>query len=334
MSPIPERQAQMVRSTSPHRVAVVQAASVLFDRERSTEKAAALIQQAGSQGARLVLLPEAFIPGYPRGLGFGMVVGSRSRAGRALWQKYWDNAADVPGPTADVLGTAAREAGVFAAVGVIERDCAGSPGTLYCTLLYFGPDGRLLGKHRKLKPTGSERLIWGEGDGSTLTVLPTELGRIGGLICWENYMPLARMALYGKGVEIYLAPTADARDTWQATLRHIACEGRCFVLGSNQFATKDMYPKDLPGFEDLSSQPEVLCRGGSVIIGPLGDVLAGPVYDQETILHADIDLGEIVQARLDFDVVGHYARPDVFRFTVDEAPRTTVRFQKADLGPD
>ena len=159
-----------------------------------------------------------------------MVVGSRGKQGRALWQVYWENAVDIPGPATEALGAAAREAGVFAAVGVIERDLDHSPGTLYCTLLYFGPDGRLLGKHRKLKPTGSERLIWGEGDGSTLTVLPTELGRIGGLICWENYMPLARMALYGKGVEIYLAPTADSRDTWQATLRHIACEGRCFVL--------------------------------------------------------------------------------------------------------
>ena len=225
-----------------YRVGVAQAASVLFDRDRSTEKAAGLIREAGGRGVRLVLLPEAFIPGYPRGLSFGMAVGSRSKQGRALWQIYWENAVDIPGPATEALGAAAREAGAFAAVGVIERDLEHSPGTLYCTLLYFGPDGRLLGKHRKLKPTGSERLIWGEGDGSTLTVLPTELGRIGGLICWENYMPLARMALYGKGVEIYLAPTADARDTWQATLRHIACEGRCFVLAANQFVTRDMYP--------------------------------------------------------------------------------------------
>ena len=212
-------------------VAVVQAASVLFDRDGSVEKAAGLIRQAGAQGARLVLLPEAFIPGYPRGFSFGMVVGRRSEPGRELWKRYWENAVEVPGPATEALGAAAREASVHAAVGVIERGDTPSPGTLYCTLLYFGPDGRLLGKHRKLKPTGSERLIWGEGDGSTLTVLPTELGRIGGLICWENYMPLARMALYGKGVEIYLAPTADARDTWQATLRHIACEGTVFRPG-------------------------------------------------------------------------------------------------------
>jgi nitrilase len=314
----------MTGKRPPFRAAVVQAASVLFDRDRSTEKACALIRQAGSEGARLVLLPEAFIPGYPRGLGFGTIVGSRSPEGRELWRIYWENAVDVPGPATELLGQAVRDAGLYAAVGVVERDLHNSPGTLYCTLLYFGPDGRQLGKHRKLKPTGSERLIWGEGDGSTLTVLPTELGRLGGLICWENYMPLARMALYGKGVELYLAPTADARDTWQATLRHIACEGRCFVLGCNQFVTRDMYPGDLPAGDELAEQPEVMCRGGSAIVGPLGEVLAGPAHDRETILTAEINLDEIVRARLDFDVVGHYARPDVFRLTVDERARGSI----------
>jgi nitrilase len=194
-----------------------------------------------------------------------------------------------------------------------------SRGTLYCSLLYFGPDGDLLGVHRKLKPTGSERLIWGEGDGSTLKVYETGVGRFGGLICWENYMPLARMALYGQGVEVYLAPTADSRDTWQATLRHIACEGRCFVLGCNQYVTKDLYPADLVGVHDLAEQPEVMCRGGSVIVSPLGEVLAGPLYDREGILVADLDLAEVVRARFDFDVVGHYARPDVFDYAVRPA---------------
>lgn len=312
------------------RVAVAQAGSVLFDRERSVEKAVSLIQQAGKRGARLVLLPEAFVPGYPRGLSFGMRVGSRSDEGRALWELYWRNAVDIPGAATEALGAAAREAGVFAAVGVIERDLRNTPGTLYCTLAYFGPDGGLLGTHRKLKPTGSERLVWGEGDGSTLTVLPTEIGRIGGLICWENYMPLARTALYTKGVEIYLAPTADARDTWQATLRHIACEGRCFVLGCNQFVTREMYPADLPGIEDLAGHPRVICRGGSAVIGPLGQVLAGPIFDSEELLLADLDLGEVVAARLDFDVVGHYARPDVFQLVVDESPRRTVRAKPSD----
>jgi nitrilase len=309
---------------------VAQAGSALFDREQSIEKAAGLIHQAGGMGARLVLLPEAFVPGYPRGLSFGMVVGSRSSDGRALWSLLWESAVDIPGPATDMLAEAARACGLYAAVGVIERDRRNAPGTLYCSLVYIGPDGRLLGKHRKLKPTGSERLIWGEGDGSTLTVLETDLGRLGGLICWENYMPLARMALYGKGVEIYLAPTADARDTWQATMRHIACEGRCFVLAANQFVTKDMYPSSLPGVEELDRLPAVVCRGGSTIIGPLGDVIAGPVFDREEILVADIDPGEVVRARLDFDVVGHYARPDVFRLTVDETPRDSVRSTVAE----
>jgi len=222
------------------------------------------------------------------------------------------------------LGAVAREAGVYLAVGVIERDTQFGGSTLYCTLLYFGPDGRLLAKHRKLKPTAAERLIWGEGDGSTLTVLETPHGRMGGLICWENYMPLARMALYAQGVELYLAPTADSRETWQATLRHIACEGRCFVLGCNQYVTRAMYPTDLPGIDELAGQPEVMCRGGSAVISPLGEVVAGPLYDQEGILYATLDMGEVVRSRFDFDVVGHYARPDVFQLHVDTRPQPAV----------
>jgi nitrilase len=309
------------------KVAVIQAAPVLFDREASVDKACQLTHEAAAQGAQLVLFPEAFIPAYPRGLSFGAVVGSRSAQGRRTWQRYWANAVDVPSPATVVLGEAARQAGVHLAIGVIERDGDSSGGTLYCTILYFGPTGELLGKHRKLKPTASERLIWGEGDGSTLTVLDTELGKIGGLICWENYMPLARMALYGKGVEIYLAPTADSRDTWQATLQHIACEGRCFVLGCNQYVTKSMYPADLPGVEELADQPEEMCRGGSVIVSPLGQVLAGPLYDQEGILYADLDMAEVAQSKFDFDVTGHYARPDMFQLIVNEQPVSSVTFR-------
>jgi len=306
------------------KVAVVQAAPVLFDREATVEKACGLIEEATDQGAQLILFPEAFIPAYPRGLAFGTVVGSRSPVGRRVWQRYWENTVEVPGPTTLRLGEAAKKANAYLAIGVIERDAARSAGTLYCTLLYFGPDGRLLGKHQKLKPTAGERLIWGEGDGSTLTVIQTEIGKIGGLICWENYMPLARMAIYNKGVELYLAPTADARDTWQATLRHIACEGRCFVLGCNQFMTKEMYPDDLKDLKELDEQPEIMCRGGSAIISPLGKVLAGPLYEQEGILFADLDLGAISRGKFDFDVVGHYARPDVFQLTVNEKPSVSV----------
>jgi nitrilase len=298
------------------RAAVVQAASVLFDRDASIDKACRLTAEAAAQGARLVLFPEAFIPAYPRGLRFGTAVGGRTPAGRRLFQRYFDQAVAVPGPGTNRLGAAAREAGVYLAIGVIER--LGS--TLYCTLLYFGPDGSLLGLHRKLKPTAAERLIWGEGDGSTLTVIDTPFGKVGGLICWEHYMPLARMAMYQKGVDIWLAPTADQRDVWQASMVHVALEGRCYVLSCNQFVTRGMYPSDLEGIEDLSEQPDVLSRGGSVIVSPLGEIVAGPLWDREGILVADLDLGEIARGKFDFDVAGHYHRPDVFRFSVNEAP--------------
>jgi nitrilase len=314
----------MIKEFQRFKVAVVQATPVFFNCEATIEKTCRLILEAAAQNAKLILFPEAFIPAYPRGLSFGTVVGNRSAAGRRTWQRYWENAVDVSGPAIETLGEAARQAGVYLAIGVIERDNQFSQGTLYCTLLYFGPDGQLLGKHRKLKPTGAERLIWGEGDGSTLTVIDTELGKIGGLICWENYMPLARMAIYSKGVELYLAPTADARDTWQATLRHIACEGRCFVLGCNQFLTKDMYPSDLEVLNELDEQPDVMCRGGSVIISPFGEVLAGPLFDREGMLFAELDLSEVVRAKFDFDVVGHYARPDVFQLVVNEKPAMPV----------
>ncbi|PKQ15610.1 MAG: nitrilase [Actinobacteria bacterium HGW-Actinobacteria-7] len=310
--------------------AVVQAAPVLFDRDATIDKAVTLIAEAAATGASLVLFPEAFVPAYPRGFAFGSVVGSRTAEGRDLWQRYWSESVDVPGPATERLGEAAREHGVHLAIGVIEREGrygSAAGGTLYCTTLYFGPDGGLLGKHRKLKPTAAERIVWGEGDGSTLTALDTPLGTLGGLICWEHYMPLARAAMYGKGVQVWLAPTADSRDAWQATMRHIALEGRCWVLGCNQFVTKDMYPADLPEHELLASQPEIMSRGGSVIVSPLGEVVAGPLWDEEGILYAEIDLDEVSRAKLDFDPVGHYARPDVFRLIVDERDKRAVEFE-------
>ena len=307
-------------------VAVVQIAPVLLDRQATTDKACRFISEAADRGAKLVLFPEALIPAYPRGMRFGTAVGSRNEEGRRAYARYWDNAVEVPGPVTEAIGAAAQRAGVYVAIGVIERENAHRGGTLYCTLLYFGPDGRLLGKHRKLKPTAAERLIWGEGDGSTLTAVQTEFGTVGGLICWENYMPLARMAMYNKGVDIYLAPTADSRDTWQATIRHIACEGRCFVLACNQFVTREMMPAD---WEAIGPGPEPFCRGGSAIIGPLGQYLAGPLYDEEGILVATLDLDLLTQARFDFDVVGHYSRPDVFQLIVNEAPMLPVAPAKA-----
>jgi nitrilase len=306
------------------RVAVIQAAPVFFDRDGAVDKVCALAREAAGQGAELALLPEAYVGGYPWGLSFGTAVGGRSDAGRRTWERYWAGAVDVPGPDTEKMGKVARELGIHLCVGVVERDSTFSRGTLYCTLLYFGPDGALLGLHRKLKPTAAERLIWGEGDGSTLTVIDSPLGKVGGLICWENYMPLARMAIYGKGVEIYLAPTADARERWQSTLQHIALEGRCFVLGCNQVVRRDMYPEDLETADELEAWPEMLCRGGSAIYGPLGERLAGPLWEEEGILVADLDRSAIARSKFDFDVTGHYARPDVFRLEIDERPKPPV----------
>ena len=312
------------------RVAVVQAAPVIMDREATTAKVVALTHQAAKQGAKIVLFPEAFIPAYPRGLTFGTRVGSRSEAGRKDWARYWRNAVSVPSETTELLAETARSAEVYLIVGVIERDTEFSSGTLFCTTLYFGPDGQLLGKHRKLKPTASERLIWGEGDGSTLTVVDTPYGKMGGLICWENYMPLARTAMYAKGVQLYLAPTADARDVWQSTIRHIAVEGRCFVLSCNQYVTKDMYPTDLACYEELSSAPEVMSVGGSAIVGPLGEYVVEPVLGREDILIGDLDLDLIPQSRFDFDPVGSYARPDIFQLIVNDEKQGTVRWAAED----
>lgn len=306
------------------RVAVVQSAPVLFDWKATVDKTCRLIREAAEKGAQLVLFPEAFIPAYQWGLYHGTVIGRRDPAGRRDWFRYWSNAIDVPGPATAAIGEAARDAKVYVIIGVIERDTTYSGGTLYCTALFFGPDGRLLGKHRKLKPTAAERYIWGEGDGSTMPVLDTELGKMGALICWENYMPLARMAMYAKGVQLYLAPTADSRDTWQSTIRHIACEGRCFVISCCQYVTKDMYPKDLELIHELDPMPDVISRGGSAIISPLGEYVAGPLFGEEGILVADLDMSLIAQGKYDFDVVGHYARPDVFRLIVNEKPQHPV----------
>lgn len=310
------------------KVAVIQAASVIMDEKACTEKAVELTKQAGEKGANIVVFPESFIPAYPRGLSFGAIIGSRSKEGREDWFRYWQNSVVVPSETTEQLGEAARAAGVYLIIGVTERDNETSGGTLYCSVLFFGPDGSLLGKHRKLKPTASERIIWGEGDGSTLPVFETPYGKIGALICWENYMPLARAAMYNKGIQIYIAPTADARDVWQSTIRHIAVEGRCFVLSCNQYVTKDMYPTDLACYDDLESSPQEMCTGGSAIVGPLGDYLSGPVFGKEEILIADLDLNEIAQSHLDFDVVGHYSRPDVFQLIVDEEPKKGIKINK------
>ena len=306
------------------RVAAVQPRGFPFDSARAVERVCAGVAEAAADGAELIVFPEAFVGGYPWGLAFGTAVGGRKPAGRRTFGRYRDAAVSVPGPETKRIAEAARSAGAYVAVGVVERDAPHAPGTLFCTLLYFSPEGELAGLHRKLKPTAAERLIWGEGDGSTLPVIDAPFGKVGGLICWENYMPLARMAMYGKGVEIYLAPTADARGRWQATLRHIALEGRCFVVGCNQFVTKEHYPADLEILDETAEWPDPLCPGGTAIYDPLGQPVAGPLLGEPGILYADLDMDEIARGKFDFDVIGHYARPDVFRLTVDEAPLSSL----------
>jgi nitrilase len=307
---------------APYLAACVQAAPVAFDVARTLEKVRDLTADAAACGAKAVLFPEAFVSAYPRGAAFGAVVGSRSPEGREQFRLYHASAIDVPGPAVEALGLMAKQNGVLVVIGVIERD----GGTLYCTVLFFGPDGALLGKHRKLMPTGAERLVWGFGDGSTLPVFATALGRVGAVICWENYMPLLRAAMYARRIQLYFAPTADPRPTWLPSMQHIALEGRCFVLSANQCCRRRDYPADyasaLPGDPDA-----IVCRGGSCIVDPLGNVLAGPLWDEEGILTAEIDLNATVRGQYDFDAVGHYSRPDVFSLTVDTRPKPPVRFE-------
>jgi nitrilase len=246
-----------------------------------------------------------------------MVVGSRTKEAREDYRRYHENSVAVPGPELDQLAELTKELQIYLSMGVTEKNGNGLDGTLHCTNLFFGPEG-YLGRHRKLKPTAAERVIWGEDDGSTITVVDTPYGKMGSLICWENYMPLARMAMYMKGVNLYIVPTADQREVYQATLRHIAFEGRCFVLMSNQYVEKSMYPNDLKYYGDLQNEPEVMSRGGSCIINPYGEYVAGPLFDEPGILTAELDLDMIVESKLDWDPVGHYNRPEIFDFRINE----------------
>lgn len=306
------------------KVAVVQSGSEVMNKEKGIEKTVKLIKEAGKNNAKIIVFPEAYLPAYPRGMSFGAIVGSRTQSGREDFYEYWNNSILVPSSDTDKIGKAAKQAEAYVVIGVIEKDSESSNGTLYCTALFFGPNGELLGKHRKLKPTGSERLIWGEGDGSTMPVFDTPYGRIGSLICWENYMPLARAAMYEKGIQIYIAPTADARDTWFASMQHIAAEGRCFILSCNQYSVKEDYPEHIKSREEFKDVPDVLTRGGSCVVNPLGEFIVEPVIGREEIIYADIDLAKIPEAQFDFDGVGHYSRPDVFQLSVNEKEQKNV----------
>jgi nitrilase len=293
--------------------AVVQAAPVILDRERTLGRLEVLAAEAAARGARLVVFPEAFVPAYLASPVFGPVFGGffDPHAG-AAFKRLAANAIEVPGASTERIGAVAKAHGLHLCVGVNERT---RTGTLHCTLLLFGPTGTLLQARRKLVPTHDERMFWGPGEAVAPAVVDTPYGPVGQLSCWENYMPLARMSLYQGGERIHLTPTADASDGWQATIRHIALEGRVFVLASNQYVTRAHYPEDFELKDALRAAPDVLCRGGSAIVAPDGRYLAGPIFGEEGILVAELDMGDVVQGKQLLDVAGHYARPDVLRLT-------------------
>jgi nitrilase len=313
----------MTGPTGPFTVAAVQASPVFLDRAATLEKACGLIAEAGTRGARLVVFPEAFLPSYP--FWVWHIPAGHSGALRELYTLLVAESVTVPSPVTERLGAAARAAGVCLAIGVNERNAEASGTTLYNTLLYFDADGTLLGRHRKLVPTGGERLVHAQGDGSTLNVYDTRVGRLGGLICWENYMPLARYALYAWGVELWAAPTWDHGEPWHSTLRHIAKEGRVYVLG----CCSPVRVADVPDHytfkaKYLADAGEWINPGDSMIVDPDGKILAGPLREKEGMLLAEVDPARVQGPRSQLDVAGHYGRPDVFQLTVDRGTRPMV----------
>ena len=300
------------------KVACVQAEPVILDREATVDKLVVLTAEAAGEGASLLVFPEAFIPVYPSSTWAKALAGWGDERAKDAFARLAAQAVTVPGEAAERIGGAAREHGVWIVTGVTEVDPE-RPGTLYNTLLYHGPDGRLALRHRKLVPTNHERLVWGQGDGGGLRAISTGLGRIGGLICWENYMPLARFALYESGVEIYIASTADDSDAWQSTLVHIARESRAFVVAPSHFQRASSYPDDFPLRDELQGL-DIIGRGGSAILAPDGSYLAGPLYDEEGVLYAELDPAVLLAERQRFDPAGHYHRPDVLRLKV-KSPR-------------
>jgi nitrilase len=298
-------------------IAAVQATPVFLDREATTDKACALIKEAGAAGASVILFPETFIPAYP-----DWVWRSAAWADDDLVVRLREQSVAIPSPTTERLAEAAQEAGAYVAMGINEIE----GGSLYNTLLYLSPAGEIVGRHRKLMPTGGERTVWGMGDGSTLGVVPTPFGVLGGLICWENYMPLARTAMYAQGVDIYLAPTWDNSDSWVATLRHIAKEGSCYVVGVAPLLRASDVPADLRGSTYTDDSDDWMSRGYATIVAPGGDILEGPLLETEGILYAEVDHAQIAQRRHFLDPVGHYARPDVLSLTVNTSKQASVTF--------
>lgn len=299
------------------KIAALQLGSDQSGTKATLEKILRYEDQIKGENCDLLLMPEALLGGYPKGADFGTRVGYRNQQGREQFLAYWQQAIDLDGIEVKMLCKLAKRCNTFIIIGVIERGHS----TLYCTALFISNEGELLAKHRKLVPTASERLIWGQGDGSTMPVIETPAGRAGAIICWENYMPLLRTAMYAKGLQIWCAPTVDDRDIWQSSMRHIAFEGRNFLISACQYqASPEPQQQRDPAWP--SGTP--LIRGGSVIFSPMGEILAGPLYDQEGLISAQIDLDDLVKARYDLDPVGHYSRPDIFKLSVNEKENPAV----------
>ena len=297
------------------RIAVVQAAPVMFDKDKCVDKALSLLRQCAAGGAELVVFPELFIPGYPYGMTFGFTVGSRKADGRLDWKQYYDNSITAAGPEMQRIIEAARELGVYVSIGYSERDTVTA--TLYNSNMMIAPDGTAM-NHRKLKPTGSERVVWGDAERDFFPVMPTPWGPMGNLICWESYMPLARVALYQKGVTLYISPNTNDNKEWQDTIRHIAIEGHCYFVNCDMYFTRDMYPETAGAAAEIAALPEIVCRGGSSVIDPYGHAVTETLWDCEGILYADLDMQKVPASRMEHDVCGHYARPDVLELKVRE----------------
>lgn len=297
------------------KVALVQAEPVMFDKKASLEKALEYIREAARQKPDLIVFPELFIPGYPIGMNFGFSMGKRTASGREDWKRYYDASVVAGEAEFQALAEAAKKAGAYISLGFSERDAVG--GTLYNSNVIFEPDGAYK-VHRKLKPTGTERVVWGDANQDYFPVTETPWGPMGSLICWESYMPLARVALYQKGITIYLSPNTNDNPEWQATIQHIAIEGKCYFVNADMIVRKSSYPSDLHEPEAVSQQPELVCRGGSCIIDPYGHYVMEPVWDTETILYAELDMSLPAACKMEHDAVGHYARPDVLELIVHE----------------
>ncbi|KAF2034214.1 carbon-nitrogen hydrolase [Setomelanomma holmii] len=317
------------------KVAAVQAAPVSFDLHKSIEKIAHYAAEAAKAGAELIVFPEGFLSAYPWRYNFDATIGAREPRGRKWYAKYHESAISLSSPQFEAVQAIAERNQVLLSIGIIEKNNIGGT-TLYCASVLIGKDGTLLSIHRKLIPTAAERLVWGSGAGDGLKVVNTELGKIGSLTCWENYMPAARLALYQQGIEIYIAPNADDLPSWTASMQHIAKEGRCFVISVNQFCKVSDFPSDYPPFDPGSHdrQPDgslwtpdaILSHGGSCVVGPLGTFIAEPVWDKTGIVYADLSKDELIESRMDFDPVGSYSRPDIFELNVNTKPATNVTF--------